>query len=103
MQLFSQKFVGHLLGAQSGLTEREVNIFIGAYLALTGMTTGGIYLGGGICPKILPKLKDTGFMKAFTAKGRFEEFLSGIPVQVILNENAALLGAACYALDLLDK
>ena len=72
-------------------------------LALTGMTTGGIYLGGGICPKILPKLKDTGFMKAFTAKGRFEEFLSGIPVQVILNENAALLGAACYALDLLDK
>lgn len=70
-------------------------------LALTGMTTGGIYLAGGICPKILPKLTEAGFMKAFTAKGRFEEFLSGIPVRVILNDKAALLGAACCASELL--
>ena len=69
-------------------------------LALTGMTTGGIYLAGGICPKILPKLKEEVFMKAFIAKGRFMELLSGIPVKVVLNDKAALLGAACCAMDL---
>jgi glucokinase len=71
-------------------------------LALTAMATGGIYLAGGICPKILPKLTEAGFMKAFTAKGRFDEFLSGIPVRVILNDKAALMGAACCASDLLE-
>jgi glucokinase len=74
---------------------------LGAYsgnLALTAMTTGGIYLGGGITPKILPKLQIGPFMEAFTAKGRFEQLLSKIPVRVILNEKAALLGAAWCAL-----
>ena len=63
-------------------------------LALTGLTTGGVYLGGGIPPKILPALKDGVFMKAFTDKGRFKELLEKIPVRVILNDKAALLGAA---------
>ena len=63
-------------------------------LALTGMATGGVYLGGGIPPKILPKLKEDRFMKAFTSKGRFQGLLEAIPVRVILNEKAALLGAA---------
>jgi glucokinase len=63
-------------------------------LALTAMTTGGVYLGGGIPPKILPKLKEDVFMKAFTNKGRFKAILEKIPVCVILNEEAALLGAA---------
>jgi glucokinase len=63
-------------------------------LALTAMTTGGVYLGGGIPPKILPKLEEPIFMKAFTNKGRFKEFLERIPVRVILNDKAALLGAA---------
>ncbi|MBW1739653.1 MAG: glucokinase [Deltaproteobacteria bacterium] len=67
-------------------------------LALTGLTRGGIYLGGGIAPKILPKLREGLFMKAFVNKGRFSGVLSQIPVQVILNERAALLGAAVYAL-----
>jgi glucokinase len=71
-------------------------------LALTGMTTGGIYLAGGICPKILPKLREGGFINAFLSKGRFEEFMSGIPIRVITNDKAALLGAACCASDLLD-
>jgi glucokinase len=70
-------------------------------LALTAMTTGGIYLAGGIVPKILSKLRAGGFMKAFRAKGRFEEFLSEVPVRVVLNDKAALLGAACCASDLL--
>ena len=63
-------------------------------LALTGMTTGGMYIGGGIVPRILPILEESNFMKAFTDKGRFKELLSGIPVHVILNDQAALLGAA---------
>jgi len=63
-------------------------------LALTGMTRGGVYLGGGICPKILPALKQEGFLNAFTSKGRFSDLMREIPVRVILNDKAALLGAA---------
>lgn len=69
-------------------------------LALTAMTTGGVYLGGGICPKILPLLQKGHFMKSFTAKGRFTDLLRSIPVKVILNDKAALLGAACHAFSL---
>ncbi len=69
-------------------------------LALTGLTTGGVYLGGGIPPKILPKLKEGTFMKAFTAKGRFRTLLESIPVHVILNEKAVLLGAAVHGFTL---
>jgi glucokinase len=66
-------------------------------LALTGMTRGGVYLGGGIPPKILPRLKQGRFMKAFADKGRFQSFLEKIPVKVIMNDKAALVGAAHYA------
>ncbi len=68
-------------------------------LALTALATGGVYLGGGIPPKILPALSDGVFMNSFTHKGRFKELLEKIPVRVILNERAALLGAAHYALE----
>jgi len=63
-------------------------------LALTGLATGGVYLGGGIPPKILPALGTGSFMRAFTDKGRFRGLLENIPVHVILNEGAALIGAA---------
>jgi len=63
-------------------------------LALTSLAAGGVYLGGGIPPKILPALKEGSFLKAFMAKGRFADFLARIPVRVILNDKAALLGAA---------
>jgi glucokinase len=69
-------------------------------LALKVMATGGIYLGGGIPPKILSKLKDGTFMAAFVNKGRFAEMLAQIPVAVILNDRTALLGAASYGLGL---
>lgn len=69
-------------------------------LALKVMATSGVYLGGGIPPKILPKLKDGTFMASFVNKGRFAEMLSQIPVYVILNDKTALFGAACYALGL---
>jgi glucokinase len=68
-------------------------------LALTGMTTGGVFLGGGILPGLIPQLEDGGFMKAFTDKGRFRGLLTGIPVHVILNTQAALLGAARCAIE----
>ncbi len=76
-----------------------VSIFgaVAGNLALTGITTGGVYLGGGIPPKILPKLKEGIFMEAFTNKGRFKGFLEKIPVKVILNDKAALIGAAYCA------
>jgi glucokinase len=70
-------------------------------LALTSMAVGGVYLGGGIPPKILPALKRGSFLKAFKAKGRFSDFLSRIPVRVILNDKAALLGAAQVAFEAL--
>jgi glucokinase len=69
-------------------------------LALKVMATGGVYLGGGIPPKILAKLKDGTFMAAFVNKGRFAELLARIPVYVILNAKTALFGAACYGLGL---
>jgi glucokinase len=66
-------------------------------VALTLMATGGVYLGGGIAPKILPKLQEGRFMDAFVDKGRFGELLGRIPVRVILNDKTALLGAALAA------
>jgi glucokinase len=85
------------------LCEEALDIFVSVLgavagnLALTGMATGGIYLGGGIPPKILPKLDEADFTRAFTNKGRFKDVLEKIPVCVILNDKAALLGAAYCA------
>jgi glucokinase len=66
-------------------------------LALKLKATGGMYLTGGIAPKILPKLQDGTFLAAFVDKGRFRDLLQGIPVRVILDEATALYGAARYA------
>lgn len=69
-------------------------------LALKGLTTGGIYLGGGIPPKILPFLTRETFMKSFANKGRMSYLLTDMPVRVILNPKAALIGAASCSLGL---
>ncbi len=66
-------------------------------MALKTLAFGGIYLGGGIPPKILDKLKDGSFIAAFLNKGRFATTLIKIPVYVILKEEPGLFGAACYA------
>jgi glucokinase len=67
-------------------------------LALKVLATGGVYLGGGIPPRILSRLEDGRFMQAFVNKGRFAELLRKVPVKVITTQ-AALLGAAQYGLD----
>lgn len=66
-------------------------------LALKMMATGGIYIGGGIAPKIIEKLKGPTFMNAFLAKGRMQPLLEAIPVRVIMKDTTALLGAARVA------
>jgi glucokinase len=66
-------------------------------LALKIMATGGVYIGGGIAPKILSQLEHENFMASFLAKGRMRTLLSGMPIKVILNPKTALLGAAHYA------
>lgn len=84
---------------------RALDIFVGIYgseaanLALKMLAVGGVYIGGGIAPKILNELGEGSFMKRFIQKGRFTSLLLGMPVKVVLNENTALLGAAYYARD----
>jgi glucokinase len=69
-------------------------------LALKVLATGGVYLGGGIPPRILPALEDERFLQAFRRKGRMSDLMFDMPVHVILHPEAALLGAACYGLAL---
>jgi len=66
-------------------------------LALKVMSRAGIYLGGGIAPKILPFLKSGSFLEAFFNKGRMRPLLEAMPIKVILNDRAALLGSALHA------
>ena len=89
--------------ARSEICEKAVDHFVSAYgaeagnLALKFLSVGGLYVGGGIAPRIIEKLKDGTFMKAFTDKGRLSQLLVNMPVRIILESRAALLGAAAYA------
>jgi glucokinase len=89
--------------AKSELCEKALDMFVSAYgaeagnLALKILSVGGLYVGGGIAPRILEKLKDGSFMKAFTDKGRLSQLLVNMPVKVILESRTALIGAAAYA------
>ena len=81
-----------------------LDIFVEAYgseagnLALRYVATGGIYIGGGIAPKILPALKSGLFLDAFRAKGQMKDLVAIVPVSVILNPDAGLMGAAVHAM-----
>lgn len=91
------------LSGESELCAQALDLFVTLYgaeagnLALKVMARGGVYLGGGIAPKIVEKLKGSAFLNAFTSKGRMRPLLQAMPVRVILNQKTALLGAARFA------
>lgn len=84
--------------------EQALEIFVSVYgavagnLALQMMARGGVIIGGGIAPEILPFLKSDLFLEAFRDKGKFRDFMMQIPVKIVMNKRAPLLGAAYFAL-----
>src|SRR2546426_4104422 len=91
------------LSGRSRLCREALDPFVALYgaeagnLALKIMTTGGVFVAGGIAPRILPRLRGPGFVRAFVAKGRMRPLLESMLVRVVLNDRLALLGAARYA------
>lgn len=91
------------LQQRDALCVETLNWFVRLYgaeagnLALKTMSRGGIYIGGGIAPKIVPLLQSGGFLDAFNDKGRMRPLLEAMPVRLILNDRAALYGPALYA------
>jgi glucokinase len=85
------------------LCKDALDLFVAAYgaeagnLALRTVATAGVYIGGGIAPKILPVLEDGAFLDAFRSKEPLGDFVATIPVAVILNPEAGLLGAAVHS------
>lgn len=86
------------------LAKEALDIFVNAYgvaagnLALTVGATGGVYIAGGIAPKIINKMQEGNFIRAFSAKNKMKSWLQSIPVYLIINEKTGLLGAANYGL-----
>lgn len=91
------------LERKAKIYEKTLDMFLSMYgaragnLAMTLMATGGVFIGGGIAPKNLDRLRDGIFMKAFLDKGFFRRFMEKMPVHVVLEQKTALLGAAHYA------
>ena len=85
------------------LANRTLDLFVDIYgaqagnLALTAGATGGVYIAGGIAPKIISRLTDGRFMRAFLSKGRMKSYVEAIPVQVVTNPQVGLIGAALAA------
>ena len=82
------------------MAEQALGIFLSVYgaeagnLALKTKATGGVFVAGGIAPKLLPKLAGPLFMKSFVSKGRMQSLLEAIPVKVAVNDRTGLIGAA---------
>ncbi len=94
---------GHALAGDDRLCDQALSLFVSIYgaeagnLALKVVARGGVFVAGGIAPKIVPKLIDGTFRAAFIAKGRLGPMLEATPVKVVLNPDAGLLGAAALA------
>jgi glucokinase len=92
------------LEGKAEICERTLSIFVSVYGSETGncalnfMATGGVFLGGSIAAKIIPKMLDPVFMKSFLEKGRMQSLLVDMPVKIIVNDNTGLIGAARYTL-----
>jgi glucokinase len=93
----------HGLAGDDQLCTEALSLFVSIYgaeagnLALKVLARGGVYVGGGIAPKILPRLLEGTFRASFVAKGRFSHLLEATPVKVVVNADAGLLGAAVLA------
>ena len=91
------------LAGEAEIAVKALDLLVSSYgaeagnLALKGKAIGGVYVGGGIAPKILGKLRSGIFMQAFNDKGRYRDLVSSIPVYVVTNDKAALRGAAYHA------
>lgn len=88
------------LAGKSELAVKALDLFVEIYGAMAGnlalllKSMGGLFIGGGIAPKIIEKLKDGAFMRTFKDKGRMSSLVASIPVHVILDDKTALYGAA---------
>jgi len=86
------------------ICEQAMSIFAGAYGSATGncalnfMATGGVFIGGSIAAKIVPIMQAPVFMQAFLRKGRMQSLLTDMPVKIVLNDDAGIIGAARYTL-----
>lgn len=91
------------LNRKHPLAVKALDIFAEIYgafagnLALAGLTRGGVYIAGGIAPKIIPKLKEGSFLKAFRGKGRYAKLMEAIPVHAVMDPKVGLRGAALVA------
>jgi glucokinase len=89
---------------KAAICEQTLSIFVGVYGSQTGdcalnfMSTGGIFIGGSIAAKIVPRMKDPIFMQSFLDKGRMQGLLQDMPVKIVLNDDSGILGAARYTL-----
>jgi glucokinase len=91
-------------GGKAPICDQTMSIFVSIYGAETGnvalnfMSMGGIFIGGSVAAKNVPKMKDAIFMQSFLDKGRMESLLKEIPVTIVLNDDSGLIGAARYTL-----
>lgn len=93
----------HAITERSELAAEAVNLFLGLYgaeasnLALKLLATGGMYLGGGIAPKLRPAFAESPFLQRFNHKGRMRAVVEAMPIRIVLDDKAALQGAALHA------
>ena len=89
---------------KAAICEQTMSIFVSVYgaqagdCALTFMSTGGVFIGGSIAAKNVPKMQHPAFMEAFLDKGRLASLLQDMPIKIVLNDNAGMIGAARYTL-----
>ncbi len=92
------------LEGKVAICEQALSIFVSVYGSVTGncalnfMATGGVFIGGSIAAKIVPKMRDPIFMKSFLDKGRMQALLADMPVKIVLNDDSGIIGAARYTL-----
>lgn len=99
----------HGLNKTDKLCDQTLEMFVAAYgaeagnLALKSLPFGGVYIAGGVAPKLLPRMQDGTFVQNFLAKGRLRSLLETIPISLILNPKVGLMGAALVAARLLES